>query len=118
MENKAQQGSFRPYFIVCTLFLIILGVGAFYWSKMPLVALFWSGFVLLVFWLVKVRRLKSGAIRGFVFGILLDFLMLFSLHALHPEEDIAGIVILSLLMSGLFFAGVGHLVQKFSGIKN
>ena len=59
------------------------------------------------------RNNKLGVISGFVFGVIVGVLAITVLHALHPEEDVAGIVIIALLISGLFFAFVGYLIQKY-----
>ena len=59
------------------------------------------------------KKNKMGVISGFVFGVIVGVLALVVLHSLHPEEDIAGIVIIALLISGLFFAFVGYLIQNY-----
>ena len=59
------------------------------------------------------RNNKTGVIGGFAFGVVVGVFALAVLHSLHPEEDIAGIVIIALLISGLFFAFVGYLIQKY-----
>jgi len=56
---------------------------------------------------------KTGKIGGFVVGVLLGFLVIVVLSHLHPEEDLAGITIVTLLISGLIFAFVGSLIQNY-----
>ena len=56
---------------------------------------------------------KIGKIGGFVLGVLIGFLAIVVLSHLHPEEDLAGITIVALLISGLFFAFVGSLIQSY-----
>jgi CDP-diglyceride synthetase len=56
---------------------------------------------------------KIGKICGFVFGLLFSFLVIVLLSRFHPEEDLAGIVIITLLISGLFFAFVGSSIQRY-----
>jgi hypothetical protein len=55
---------------------------------------------------------KLGIIAGFVSGVLLGFLAIYVLSQLHPEEDLAGIVIITLVSSGLIFAVIGSLIQR------
>ena len=61
---------------------------------------------------------KIGLISGFVFGLITGFLLMIILSRLHPEEDLAGIVIIALLLNGLVFAFVGYLIQNYFGKKN
>jgi CDP-diglyceride synthetase len=56
---------------------------------------------------------KTGKISGFLAGVLLGFLIIVVLSRLHPEEDLAGIMILTLVLSGLFFSCVGSLLQSY-----
>jgi len=56
---------------------------------------------------------KTGKIGGFLAGVLLGFLTIVILSRLHPEEDLAGIMILTLVFSGLFFSFVGSLLQSY-----
>ena len=56
---------------------------------------------------------KMGKIGGFILGVLFGFLAIVVLSRLHPEEDLAGITIVALLISGLFFAFVGSLIQSY-----
>ncbi len=98
--------------IILFLLLAMLGVWAFY-NNMPLVGLFWAVFLVVVYWIINTEKFKIWAIRGAVFGLLIDFIFLFVLHRLNPQEDIAGIVIISLLLSGLVFGFVGYLIQRY-----
>ena len=56
---------------------------------------------------------KTEKISGFMVGVLLGFLVIVVLSHLHPEEDFAGITIVTLLISGLIFAFVGSLIQSY-----
>ena len=65
----------------------------------------------------KKNKNQLGVISGFVFGIIIGFLLIVGLSIIHPEEDLAGIVIITLLISGLIFAFLGYLIQNYSGKK-
>jgi len=56
---------------------------------------------------------RTGKISGFVLGVLFGFLAIRVISQLHPEEDLAGITIVALLMSGLIFAFAGSLIQSY-----
>ncbi len=56
---------------------------------------------------------KTGKQTGFLFGLLLAFLGISIFSHFHPEEDFAGITIVSLLFSGLFFSIIGSLVERY-----
>jgi CDP-diglyceride synthetase len=56
---------------------------------------------------------KTGKIGGFLAGVLSGFLTIVILSRLHPEEDLAGIMILTLLFSGLLFSFIGSLLQSY-----
>jgi CDP-diglyceride synthetase len=56
---------------------------------------------------------KTGKTGGFLAGVLLGFLSIVMLSHLHPEEDLVGIMILTLVLSGLFFSFVGSLLQNY-----
>ena len=56
---------------------------------------------------------KTGKIGGFLAGVLLGFLTIVILSRLQPEEDLAGIMILTLLFSGLLFSFIGSLLQSY-----
>jgi hypothetical protein len=59
------------------------------------------------------RTARVGVIGGFAFGATIGILLIALLRLLHPEEDPAGIVIITLLVSGLVFAFVGYLIQDY-----
>jgi hypothetical protein len=59
------------------------------------------------------RRAKAGVIGGFGFGVMVGVAVIALLRVLYPEEDPAGIVIITLLLSGLVFALVGYLIQDY-----
>ncbi|MDN3655420.1 hypothetical protein QWZ08_07280 [Ferruginibacter paludis] len=111
--DKLQQHyiAHQAIYRVCCVFIILVGMGGFYENKMPVVGFFWAGFVATVYWLIKTGKFKTFATRGCVIGVLIDFFLLYTLHKIHPEEDIAGIVIISLLLSGFLFALTGYLIQ-------
>ena len=56
---------------------------------------------------------KIGMIGGFIFGLIASLLSIIVLSVIYPEEDMAGIVIIVLLLSGLFFAFIGYLIQNY-----
>jgi hypothetical protein len=59
------------------------------------------------------KTARVGVTLGFAFGLLFAVGGIFTLKYLNPAEDVAGIVIYSLLLSGLFFAAVGFVIQKY-----
>lgn len=59
------------------------------------------------------KNAKAGVIGGFGFGLMIGGLVIAALRYLYPEEDPAGIVIITLLLSGLVFAFAGYLIQKY-----
>ncbi len=62
---------------------------------------------------VKGKYARKGVIGGFVFGLPVAGGVIATLRLLNPNEDVAGVVIITFLLSGLFFAFVGFLVQKW-----
>lgn len=56
---------------------------------------------------------KTGVISGFVFGEMVAGGTIAILRRLNPNDDVAGVVIVTFLISGLFFAFVGFLIQKY-----
>ena len=98
---------FLGFFI---FFIIVCIRGIFYGEGEPFVGFIFAGILAIVYWLIMRNK---GSMGVFVFGVLIDFIFLFILHKIYPEEDIAGIVIISLLLSGLFFAFIGYLTQKY-----
>jgi len=56
---------------------------------------------------------KTGVISGFVFGEMVAGGIIAILRYLNPNDDVAGVVIITFLISGLFFAFVGYLIQKY-----
>jgi len=56
---------------------------------------------------------KTGVISGFVFGEMVAGGVIATLRYLNPNDDVAGVVIITFLISGLFFAFVGYLIQKY-----
>ncbi|WP_443938191.1 hypothetical protein [Pedobacter sp. MW01-1-1] len=55
---------------------------------------------------------KAGTITGFVLGAVLSFLGIAVLSYLHPEEDLAGITIGTVLIAGVFSAILGSKIQN------
>jgi len=60
---------------------------------------------------------KIGIISGFVFGVIAGFLLIVILSKIHPEEDLAGVLIITCLLAGLLFAFAGYLIQNYFGKK-
>ncbi len=60
---------------------------------------------------------KTGVICGFVFGEVFAGGVIATLRYLNPNDDVAGIVIITFFISGLFFTFVGYLIQKYFGRK-
>lgn len=58
----------------------------------------------------QVNRDRSGL--QFVCGLVVAVGVIAMLRFMHPDEDFAGIVIVTFLLSGLLFASIGYLVQK------
>jgi len=56
---------------------------------------------------------KMGVISGFIFGALVACGVIATLRYRNPNDDVAGVVILTFLLSGLFFAFVGYLIQNY-----
>ena len=56
---------------------------------------------------------RAGVISGFVFGEIVAGGIIATLRYLNPNEDVAGIVIITFLVSGIFFAVVGYFIQKY-----
>lgn len=62
---------------------------------------------------LKGKYARKGVIGGFVFGELVAGGVIALLRYLNPNDDVAGIVIITFLFSGLFFAFVGYAIQKY-----
>ncbi|MBI2632159.1 hypothetical protein HYW75_04085 [Candidatus Pacearchaeota archaeon] len=103
-------------FLVFFIFFIIVGIqGIFYEEGEPFVGIIFAGILAIVYWLIMRNK---GSIGGFVFGVIVSLLLLFIISKLNPGDEIAGIVIFTLLLSGLFFAFIGYLIQNYFGKKN
>jgi hypothetical protein len=59
------------------------------------------------------RYARTGVIIGFVFGVMVGCGVIATLRYLSPDEDVAGVVLLTLLFCGFFFGSVGYLIQRF-----
>ena len=103
---------FLGFFI---FFIIVCIRGIFYGEGEPFVGFIFAGILAIVYWLIMINKDSMG---GFVFGVIVGLLLIFILSRIHPEEDLAGIVIFTLLLSGLFFAFIGYLIQNRFWKKN
>ena len=103
-------------FLGFLIFFIIVGIrGIFYGEGESFVGFIFAGILAIVYWLIMRNK---GSIGGFVFGVIVGLLLLFIISKLNPGDEIAGIVIFTLLLSGLLFAFVGYLFQNYFGEKN
>src|SRR3989338_5740663 len=97
------------------IFFIIIGIqGIFYGEGEPFVGFIFAGILAIVYWLIMRNK---GSMGGFVFGVMVGLLLLFIISKLNPGDDLAGIVIITLILSGLFFAFIGYLIQNYFGKK-
>ena len=98
------------------IFFIIVGIrGVFYEDGEPFVGFIFAGILAIVYWLIMRNK---GSMGGFAFGVIVGLLLLFIISKLNPGDEIAGIVIFTLLLSGLFFAFIGYLIQNYFWKKN
>ncbi len=115
-HNKWYFRLLQVIFLVFFIFFIIVGIlGIFYEDDMPLVGFFFAGLLAIVYWLIMRNK---GSMGGFSFGVIVGLLLLFIISKLNPGDEIAGIVIFTLLFSGLFFAFIGYLIQNYFWKKN
>lgn len=56
---------------------------------------------------------KKGALIGFVSGVVVALVWIFIASRIYPNEDFAGIVIISSLVSGLIFGFIGYWIQNY-----
>ncbi len=116
MNNKTFQKKWyyrllRLIFLGFFIFFIIVGIrGIFYGEGEPLVGLIFASLLAIVYELIMRNKCS---IKGFIFGVIVGLLLLFILSKLNPGDEIAGIVIITLLISGLIFAFAGYLIQKY-----
>ncbi|MBS3072517.1 hypothetical protein J4477_01625 [Candidatus Pacearchaeota archaeon] len=108
--------------IAFSLFLIIAGILD---SDVEIAGFFWAGVLGLVYWLIKrvfyylmfkekvFGKNQKGVSIGFVFGVIVALIWLMIMSKMYPEEEIANIVIVSLLISGLIFGFIGYLIQNY-----
>ena len=102
-------------FLAFFIFFIIVGFrGIFYGEGEPFVGFIFAGILAIVYWLIMRSK---GSIGGFVFGVVVGLILLFMISKSNPGDEIAGIVIFTLLISGLFFAFIGYLIQNYLGKK-
>lgn len=107
--------------IVFSLFLIIAGILG---SDVEVAGFFWAGVLCLVYWLAKrvfywimfkekiFGKNQKGAFIGFVLGVIFALIWIFIMSKIYPEEDVAGIVIIGSLVSGLIFSFIGYFIQN------
>lgn len=62
---------------------------------------------------LKGKYARNGVIGGFVFGELVAGGIIAFLRFQNPNDDVAGVVIITFLFSGFFFAFLGFLIQKY-----
>ena len=60
---------------------------------------------------------QKGVSIGFVFGVIVALVWLMIMSILYPAEEIANIVIVSLLIGGLIFGFAGYAIQGWFGKK-
>jgi len=58
------------------------------------------------------RHAKAGVLGGLVFGAMFAASVIATLRYLNPEEDVAGVVIITFLFCGLLFATTGYFIQR------
>ena len=106
----------RPVLVTTGILLIPL-FGNLYvdgWDW-PWTAFAFFGVVLLVAGLayeLAGRHAKAGVAIGFAVGQVVAVGVIAMLRFMNPNEDLAGIVIITFLLSGLLFASIGYLIQK------
>lgn len=94
------------------IFFIIVGFrGIFYEEGEPFVGFIFAGILAIVYWLIMRSK---GSMCGFIFGVIVGLILLFIISKLNPGDEIAGIVIFTLLLAGLLFAFIGYLIQNYS----
>lgn len=59
------------------------------------------------------KKFKTGMVYGFLFWELFATGVIATLKYINPNDDIAGIVILSFLVFGIFFTIIGYLINKY-----
>lgn len=115
MQNRAIIT--RPILVTMgILFIPFLGnifVDGWDWSWTAFVlfgiVLFGMGFM----YEVVGKYARTGVIGGFVFGLVFSSVVIATLRYINPDDDVAGIVIITFLISGSFFAFVGYLIQEY-----
>ena len=120
MDKKTFQRSgyyrlLQVIFLGFFIFFIIVGIqGIFYEEGEPFVGFIFAGILAIVYWLI-IRN--KGSMGGFVFGVIFGLFLLLIISKRNPGDEIAGIVIITLLISGLLFAFLGCLIQYYFGKK-
>ncbi len=109
-QKKGYYRLLQIIFLGFFIFFIIVGIrGIFYGEGEPFVGFIFASILVIVYWLIM---RSNGLMGGFVFGVIFGLLLLFIISKLNPGDEIAGIVIFTLLLSGLFFAFIGYLIQN------
>ncbi len=113
--------------VVFSLFLIIVGILE---GDVEMAGFFWAGVLCLVYWLIKrvfyyvmfkekiFGKNQKGVSIGFIFGVIVALVWIGIVSKIYPNEDFAGIVIISSLVSGLIFCFIGYLIQGYFRKKN
>ena len=110
-QKKEYYRLLQVIFLGFFIFFIIVGIRSiFYGEGEPFVGFIFAGILAIVYWITMRNK---GAMSGFVFGVMVGLLLIFILSKLNPGEDIAGIMIITILISGLLFAFVGYLIQNY-----
>lgn len=63
------------------------------------------------------KNANKGVIGGFIFGEIIAGGVIATLKYLNPNDDVAGVVIITFITFGLFFAFLGYLIQKYFILK-
>ncbi len=115
-HKKWYYRSLQIIFLGFFIFFFIVGIrGIFYGEGEPFIGFIFAGILAIIYWLIM---RSVGTMSGFVFGVIVGLLLLFIISKLNPGDDIAGIVIITLLVSGSFCAFIGYLIQNYLGKKN
>ena len=59
------------------------------------------------------KNARAGVFGGLVFGFLVAVCVMATLRILNPDDDVAGVVIITFLFCGILFAFVGYFIQRY-----
>ena len=59
------------------------------------------------------KNAKAGVFGGLTFGFLVAAGVIATLRIINPEEDVAGVVIITFLFCGILFAFIGYVFQRY-----